>query len=144
MMHNAVMRRFDYACSTRSKHSRGERSRRADQTQPHRATQFRDDRCRILVPSGNDPTAPIGQDEIMLKSLRKWIVQGSPSSINRNKPVPVLLLLLLEHSLICKQAKWLLDLPLMPPVIVSPDDMLSQEKPKLIPASGVEDDDSRP
>jgi len=32
----------------------------------------------------------------------------------------------------------------MPLVIVSPNDTLSQQKLKLIPASGVEDDDSRP
>jgi hypothetical protein len=43
-----------------------------------------------------------------------------------------------------KQVKWPLDLPLMPVVIVSPNDTLSQQKLKLIPALGVEDDDSRP
>jgi hypothetical protein len=32
----------------------------------------------------------------------------------------------------------------MPPVIVSPDDTLSQQKLKLILTLGVEDDDSRP
>ena len=32
----------------------------------------------------------------------------------------------------------------MPLVIVSPNDTLSQQKLKLIPALGVEDDDSRP
>ena len=49
-----------------------------------------------------------------------------------------------KRSFIHKQAKRPLDLPLMPLVIVSPDDTLSQQKLKLIPASGAEDDDSRP
>jgi hypothetical protein len=40
--------------------------------------------------------------------------------------------------------KWPLDLPLMPLAIVSPNDTLSQQKLKLIPAFGVKDDDSRP
>ena len=50
----------------------------------------------------------------------------------------------LEHALIHKQAKWPLDLPLTFLVIVSPDDMLSQQQPKLILTFGMEDDDSRP
>jgi hypothetical protein len=44
-----------------------------------------------------------------------------------------------------KQMKWALDQPLMPViVIVSANDTPSQQKSKLIPAPGVEDDDSRP
>jgi len=44
----------------------------------------------------------------------------------------VLILLPWGHPLIQKKAKWPLDLPLTFPVIVSSDDMLSQQKPKLI------------
>jgi hypothetical protein len=47
-------------------------------------------------------------------------------------------------SSIRKQVKWPLDLPLMPLVIVLSDDTPPQQKLKLIPALGVEDDDSRP
>jgi hypothetical protein len=57
---------------------------------------------------------------------------------------PVLILLPWKLPSIYKQLKWPLDLPLMPLVIVSPNDTPSQQKLKLIPASGVEDDDSRP
>jgi hypothetical protein len=64
---------------------------------------------------------------------------------SQNLPVrSVLILLPWQHPSIHKQLKWPLDLPLTPLVIVSPDDTLSQQKLKLIPALGVEDDDSRP
>ena len=58
------------------------------------------------------------------------------------RSVPVLLPW--KRPSIHEQLKRPLDLPLMPLVIVSPDDTLSQQKLKLIPASDVEDDDARP
>jgi hypothetical protein len=72
------------------------------------------------------------------------MVHGS-SPFSQHFPVrSVPILLLWKRPSIHKQVKWPLDLPLMPPVIVSPDDTLSQQKLKLVPASDVEDDDSRP
>ena len=80
----------------------------------------------------------------MPHSLRQERVHGS-LPFSQNLPVrSVLILLPWKRPSIHKQVKWPLDLPLMPVVIVSPDDTLSQQKLKLIPASGVEDDDSRP
>jgi hypothetical protein len=64
---------------------------------------------------------------------------------SQNLPVrSVLILLPWKHPSINKQLEWPLDLPLTPLVIVSSNDTLSQQKLKLIPASGVEKDDSRP
>jgi hypothetical protein len=72
------------------------------------------------------------------------MVHGS-SPFSQNFPVhSVPVLLTWKRPSIHKQVKWPLDLPLMPPLIVSPDDALSQQKLKLVPASGVKDDDSRP
>jgi hypothetical protein len=72
------------------------------------------------------------------------MVHGS-LPFSQNFPVQSLPILLpWKQPSIHKQLKWPLDLPLMPLVIVSPNDALSHQKFKLIPASGVEDDDSRP
>jgi hypothetical protein len=49
-----------------------------------------------------------------------------------------------KHPSIHKQLKWTIDLPLTTVIIVSPDDTLSQQKVKPIPASGVKNEDSRP
>lgn len=80
----------------------------------------------------------------MPHSLRQEMIHRS-LPFSQNLPVQsVLIRLPWKHPSIHKQLKWPLDLPLMPLVIVSPNDTLSQQKLKLIPASGVEDDDSRP
>jgi hypothetical protein len=56
----------------------------------------------------------------------------------------VLAILPWKRSFIHKQFIWPLDLPKLPLVIVSPNDTPSQQKLELIPAFGVENDDSRP
>ena len=125
----AVMRRFDGAWC---------------HAQLHRASQLRNDGCGLLVPGGNFPTAPISQGEVMQNFLLKWMVHSS-SPFSQNFPArSVPILLPWKQPSIYKQVKWPLDLPLMPLVIVSPNDTLSQQKLKLIPASDLEDDDSRP
>jgi hypothetical protein len=63
----------------------------------------------------------------------------------QNLPVQsVLILRPWKRPSIHKQFKWPLELPLMPLVIVLPNDTLSQQKLKPIPALDVEDGDSRP
>lgn len=145
--HNAVMRRFDCACPAgRPKRNRRKRSRRARHAQPHRVTQLRDDGCGLLVPGCNDPTAPISQDEVVLHSLRRSMVHG-PLTFSQYLPVQAVLksiLLPWKRPSIYEQVKRPLDMPSTSLVIVTPDDMLSQEKPKLILTFGSEDDDSRP
>jgi hypothetical protein len=72
------------------------------------------------------------------------MVHGS-SPFSQNLPVrSAPILVPWKRPSIHKQMKWPLDLPLIPLVIVSPDDTLSEQKLKLVPASDVEDDDSRP
>jgi|GEM_PF-5251800 len=76
--------------------------------------------------------------------LRPVMVYGS-LPFSQNLPVQsVLILLPWKHSSLHKQLKWSLDLPLMSLIIVAPNDTLSQQKLKLIPALDVEDNDSRP
>jgi hypothetical protein len=75
--------------------------------------------------------------------LRPSRVHGS-LPFNQNLPVQsVPILLPWKHPSIHKQLKWPLDLPSTPLIIVSPNDTLPQQKPKLIPPLGVEDDDPR-
>jgi hypothetical protein len=72
------------------------------------------------------------------------MVHGS-LPFSQNLPVQSLPILLpWKRPSIHKQLKWPLDLPLMPLVIISSNATLSQQKLKLIPASDLEDDDSRP
>jgi hypothetical protein len=72
------------------------------------------------------------------------MVHGS-LPFSQNLPVQAVLILLpWKRPAIHKQSKWPLDLPLMPLVIVLPNDTLSQQELKLILALGMEDDNSRP
>jgi hypothetical protein len=80
----------------------------------------------------------------MKHSLHRQMVYGSLLFSQNLLILSVLILLPWKRPSIHKQFKWPLDLPLMPLVIVSPNDTPSQQKLKLIPALGVEDDDPRP